>query len=76
MASGTNEHMVTDAKTGAKKGSKLERFDLIPWDGIVALARHFGKGAEKYDDRNWERGYDWSLSYAALQRHLTTWWLG
>lgn len=76
MGSGTEETVVVDPNTGGKKGSKLERFDLIPWDAIVELARHFGRGARKYEDRNWEKGYAWSLSYAALQRHLTTWWLG
>lgn len=36
----------------------------------------FGKGAEKYAVRNWERGYDWSKSYGALQRHLALFWAG
>lgn len=76
VASGTEEHEVVDPLTGGKKGSKLERFDLIPWDQITELARHFGRGARKYEDRNWERGYAWSLSYAALLRHLTQWWQG
>ena len=28
------------------------------------------------DSRNWEKGYDWSLSYGALQRHLLAFWGG
>ena len=27
-------------------------------------------------DRNWERGYNWSLSFGALQRHLWQFWNG
>lgn len=72
----TDEIRVTDPDTGGQKGQKLERFDLIPWDAITELARHFGRGARKYQDRNWERGYRWSLSYSALIRHLTQWWQG
>ena len=36
----------------------------------------YGKGAEKYADHNWRRGYDWSLSFAALQRHAWQFWAG
>lgn len=71
----TKEVIITDTKTGGMKASKLARFDLIPSDAMWALAEHYGKGASKYADRNWEKGYAWSLSYAALQRHLHAWWM-
>jgi len=71
-----HEVMVTDPDTGGMKGSKGERFDLIPTDGLAALARVYGYGAGKYDDNNWRKGYAWSLSYAALQRHLNAFWSG
>lgn len=67
------EVRVVDPKTGGVKCQKLERFDLIPNEFEIALARHYGKGAEKYDDRNWEKGYRWSLSVGALRRHLAAW---
>ncbi len=70
------EHRVTDPETGGEKNSKLARFDLIPTGPLWKLAEHYGEGAKKYDDRNWERGYRWSLSYAALNRHLNAWWDG
>lgn len=70
----TDERVV--AHTGGEKGTKLARFDLIPSGVEEALAEHFGKGASKYEDRNWERGYPWSLSYAALRRHLAAFWRG
>jgi hypothetical protein len=70
------ELRVIDPVTGGEKGSKLARFDLIPQDVLWMLAEHYGRGAQKYEDRNWERGYKWSLSYAALMRHLSAFWQG
>lgn len=62
--------------TGGSKGQKLARYDLLPWDVLEEVAKHYGRGALKYEERNWERGYDWSLSFAALQRHLSAFWNG
>lgn len=67
------ETTVVDPITGGAKGQKLQRFDLIPNEFEIALAEHYGKGATKYADRNWERGYKWSLSVGALRRHLAAW---
>ncbi len=72
----TGDQMVTDPETGGRKGSKTARFDLIPTGPLWSLAEHYGKGARKYADRNWELGYKWSLSYAAAQRHLNLFWSG
>lgn len=56
------------------KGKKDARFDLLPMDAIWLLAVLYGKNDKnaggKYDERNWEKGYEWSLSYAAAGRHL------
>ena len=71
-----SERRVVNAITGGAKGQKLARFDLVPSDALWALAEHYGKGAQKYDERNWERGYDWSLNFAAAQRHLWQFWDG
>lgn len=70
------ELRVTDPDTGGQKGDKVERYDLIPVRPLAAVARHYGVGARKYEARNWERGYNWSLSYAALQRHANAFWSG
>lgn len=70
------EMRVVDPKTGGAKGSKLARFDLLPPEALFMVAEHFGRGAEKYEDRNWERGYKWSLSFAAMQRHAWAFWGG
>lgn len=68
--------------TGGQKGSKPRRFDMIPPDVLAELADHYGKGAAKYPgdpatgEANWQKGYAWSLSAAALQRHLYAWLCG
>jgi uncharacterized HAD superfamily protein len=64
------------SSTGGEKGTKLARFDLIPAEPMWKLAELYGQGAKKYSDRNWERGYEWSKSYAAMQRHLNLFWQG
>lgn len=64
------------SSTGGQKGQKLERYDLIPVGPLAHVARVYGAGARKYADRNWELGYDWSLSYAAMQRHANQFWGG
>lgn len=75
--SGTGETRVTSS-TGGAKGQKEARFDLLPTGPLKELAVLYGRGAIKYDetneDANWKRGYAWSLSYAALLRHLQLWW--
>lgn len=46
------------------------RYDHIPAEPLRLLAHHYGRGAQKYDPDNWQKGYDWRLSFAALNRHL------
>lgn len=69
------ETRITSA-TGASKGTKEERFDLIPVPALTYLARLYGKGAAKYAEHNWRLGYEWSKSYAAAQRHMNSFWAG
>lgn len=76
MRKNNKEIKVRDPITGAEKGVKLARFDLIPAQALYDLAEQYGKGAEKYTDHNYRKGYNWSQSYAALQRHLTQFWGG
>ena len=76
MSDRRSEVRYVDPISGGEKGTKLARFDLIPEIPLYALAEHYGRGAGKYDDHNWRRGYPWSISFAALNRHLWTWWNG
>lgn len=71
----SGEVRVTSA-TGGQKGRKPARYDLIPTVPLDLLARLYGRGAEKYDDHNWAKGYNWSLSFAAMQRHVWAFWAG
>lgn len=52
------------------------RYDLIHPVGYQGLATVLTKGAEKYEPRNWERGFSWSSVLASLKRHLTAFELG
>jgi len=70
------EVRVVDPDTGGAKGQKLARFDLLPWDTLAQVATLYGVGAQKYEERNWEKGYAWGLSMAALHRHLAAFWSG
>lgn len=65
-----------DPVTGAEKGRKLARYDLIPAEALELLAKHYGIGGQKYADRNWEAGYPWSWSFAAMMRHAWAFWRG
>lgn len=69
------------SETGGQKDSKLARFDQIPALSLRQLAERYGYGNGKYPTEpggldNWRKGYAWSLSYAALQRHLNAFWSG
>lgn len=71
-----HEIRVTNEKTGGEKGRKPQAFDLVPWDAVAEIAEVYHYGKQKYEARNWERGYEWSASFAALMRHLTAFWQG
>lgn len=70
----------TTSSTGGMKGVKPERYELIPVPAMAHVARMYGQGAVKYNetcaDPNWRKGYEWSKSYAALQRHANAFWGG
>ena len=67
------EVRTVDEDTGGEKGLKITRYDLIPHEFEDAIARHYGVGAKKYQDRNWERGYRWGYSLRAARTHLNQW---
>ena len=66
----------TVSPTGGEKGVKPEQYQSIPVTALRELAEHFAKGAEKYGDHNFRKGYEWSKSYSALLRHLMAFWGG
>lgn len=65
------------AKSGAVKNDKGKlRYDLMPARPLQDIVTILTLGADKYADRNWEKGFPWSRPYAALMRHLWAWWMG
>lgn len=72
----TSNEVRSVSSTGGEKGTKEARYDLIPVEALEELAVLYGRGAGKYEDHNWRKGYDWSKSYAALQRHANAFWKG
>lgn len=64
------------ATEGVKNDQDKIRMDLLPGDVIVEIAKILTFGSRKYADRNWEKGFNWSRVYGALQRHLTLWFHG
>lgn len=70
------ETRIVDSETGGEKGEKLQQFSEIPGDWLWELASVYGYGANKYSRGNFLRGYQWTLSYDALQRHITQWLRG
>jgi hypothetical protein len=70
---GTRE---TDPQTGGMKGKKLAELGAIDPASLMELAKVAGYGTNKYDRLNYLKGYNWSLSYDAMQRHLLTFWDG
>lgn len=75
------ERVRITSDTGGAKESKLARFDQIPTFPLVSLAEHYGAGNAKYptpagEKDNWRKGYNWSLGYAAMQRHANAFWSG
>lgn len=64
---------VEEAATGLRYNKGKTRFDLLPPDGLEALAEVYTKGAEKYAARNWEKGLSWTECYGSLLRHANEW---
>jgi len=61
------------SETGGEKGRKPEAYSCIPPGPLAELARVFGYGASKYSLHNWAKGYPYSWSIDALQRHIEAW---
>ncbi len=70
------EVRITDPVTGGQKGQKAAQLGALDPEALLTVARIAGFGAQKYDRFNFVRGYDWSLSFDALQRHLMQWAAG
>lgn len=65
-----------DPPGGTKYDEHKNRLDLLSIPSLMATARVLTAGAEKYGDRNWEKGIKYSRVFGALLRHLFKWWTG
>lgn len=74
MSIDKSEVRVADPNTGGEKGSKEAVLGDIDPRALMEVAKVCGMGRKKYSRLNYLRGYDWSLSYDALQRHLHAFW--
>ena len=58
------------ADTGLRYNAGKLRYDLLPVDAIRELTKVMTMGAEKYEARNWEKGFKWMEDcFGSLQRH-------
>lgn len=61
--------LVTDGK-GQRLNQGKPRWDLLPLDAVEQVVLVLTKGAEKYAERNWERGMKWSICQGSMLRHI------
>lgn len=70
------EEVRVTSETGGQKGQKMARIGSLDPQALMEVAKVAGFGEQKYDRLNYLKGYDWSLSYDACQRHLHAFWSG
>ncbi len=67
--SGKRQEFQTGSKRDTREGKG--RFDLISPHALWRLAGVYERGAQKYGDRNWEKGQPLSRYFDSAMRHLT-----
>lgn len=70
------ERRIVDAVTGGEKGEKDCQMGALDPTALWEVGNVAGFGGRKYERYNFAKGYRWSLSYDALQRHLMLFWSG
>ena len=71
--------MTVKADGGGTKNDRADakpRTDLVSPSLMIGAARVLAPGAEKYGERNWERGMKWSRPFGAAIRHMWAWFMG
>ncbi len=66
--SGERQEFDTGSQRDSREGKG--RFDLISPIALLRIAQHFENGAEKYGDRNWEKGQPLSRYLDSAIRHI------
>ena len=58
-------------ETGAvREGLGIPYTRHIPLEAVAAAAASLEHGAQKYSDRNWEKGLPWQQMIDSLKRHI------
>ena len=70
------QHNPLRDEPGVKDDKSKHRYDLLPVRPLEDLVTVLTYGANKYGDRNYEKGMSWSRPFAACMRHLWKWWSG
>ena len=73
---GTPPSVFEKEAEGRKDDTGKLPWHLLPGDAIEELVKVLQFGANKYSDRNWEAGMEWSRPFSALMRHMWAWWRG
>lgn len=72
--------MTTSHSNRGSEGIKFDQdkipLELLPFDGLIEVAKVLQFGAKKYAPRNWELGMNWSRVFGACLRHLWARFLG
>ena len=65
-------------ETGAVRDTQENkgRYDLLPPGPLRRMAVLYEKGAQKYQERNWEKGIPASRCFSSAVRHLYKWLRG
>lgn len=70
------EVRVIDPETGGAKNRKNIELGFVDPIALMELGKVASMGSRKYEPFNYLKGFAWSLSYNALQRHLMQFWSG
>jgi hypothetical protein len=57
-------------RAAVKYDADKPRWELLQWAAIEEVAIIATKGAEKYDDHNWRKGFRWMRPISAAMRHI------
>ena len=64
---------IKKSTVAVRADSGKDPWHLFMWDAARVVVQVLGMGAEKYSERNWEKGMKWSRCYNSAQRHLYAW---
>lgn len=67
---------VSELAEGIKFDDSKLPWHLLPGDAVAEIVKVLQFGADKYSERNWEKGMAWSRCFSALMRHMWAYWKG